>query len=48
MSRIVGAIVLPEAWMDRVLACIHLADKVKRVAQEREQVQQRLKRLGKA
>ena len=48
MGRIVGAIVLPEAWMDRVLAKIHLADEVQRVAQERDQVQQRLRRLGKA
>jgi len=39
MSRcqIVGAIVLPDSWMDRVLAEIHLADEVSRIGQERLQ-----------
>ena len=46
MGRIVSAIVLPDAWMDRVLAQIQLADEVKRVAQERKDTEQRLKRLG--
>lgn len=32
MGRIVGAIVLPEAWMDRVLARIHLEDEVAKAA----------------
>ena len=31
IGRIVGAVVLPDAWMVRVLAKIHLADEVKRV-----------------
>ncbi len=48
MGRIISAIVLPEAWLDRVLAQVHGADEVKRVDREREQVQQRLKRLGTA
>ncbi len=48
VGRIVGAIVLPDAWMDRVLAKIHLADEVNRIGQERLQAEQRLKRLGKA
>ncbi len=48
MGRIVGAIILPDAWMDRVLAKIHLADEVERVKQERTQAEQRLRRLGKA
>ena len=48
MGRIVAAIVLPEAWMDRVLAKIHLADEVERIQQERQLAGQRLKRLGKA
>ncbi len=48
VGRIVQAIVLPEAWMDRVLAHIHLADDVERVRHERTQTQQRLKRLGRA
>ena len=34
MDRIIGAIVLPEAWLDRVLAHVHLADEVKRVSEE--------------
>ena len=45
---IVQAIVLPEAWMDRVLARIHLADDVERVRHERVQTEQRLRRLGTA
>ena len=48
MGRIVGAIVLPDAWMDRVLARIQLEDQVGKMRQERSQVEQRLKRLGKA
>ena len=35
VAQIVGSIVLPEAWMDRVLAKIHLADEVNRIGQER-------------
>ena len=48
IGQIVGAIVLPDAWMDRVLAKIHLADEVNRIGQERLQAEQRLKRLGRA
>ena len=48
MGLIVSAIVLPEAWMDRVLAQIQLADEIARVAQERKETEQRLKRLGRA
>jgi len=48
VGRIVQAIALPEAWMDRVLAHIHLADDVERVRNERTQTEQRLKRLGRA
>ena len=48
IGQIVGAIVLPDAWMDRVLAKIHLADEVHRIGQERLQAEQRLKRLGRA
>ena len=47
MGRIVGAIVLPEAWMDRALSKIHLAGAVEKLQQERIQAEQRLKRLGK-
>ena len=46
IGRIVGAIVLPEAWMDRVLARIQVADEVTKIQGERIQVEQRLKRLG--
>ena len=45
MGRIVSAIVLPDAWMDRVLAQVHLADEVKRVTRERRKVEEQLKRL---
>ena len=45
MGRIIGAIMLPEAWQERLLAKLHLVDEVNRVEQEREQVQQ-FKRLG--
>ena len=48
IGQIVSAIVLPEAWMDRVLARIHLADEVDRVASERKETEQRLRRLGRA
>ena len=46
IGKIVSAIVLPKAWMDRVLAQVHLADEVKRVKLERVKMEQRLKRLG--
>jgi len=46
MGKIIAAIVLPGAWMDRVLAQVHLADEVKRVEEERKKVQQQLRRLG--
>ena len=46
MGTIVGALVLPDSWADRVLARVHLVDEVKRVDEERKQVEQRLKRLG--
>ena len=45
VGRVISAIVLPEAWLDRVLTQVHLADEVKRVEQEKGQVQQRLQRL---
>ena len=48
MSRIIGALVLPDAWMDRVLSKINLAGEVERLEQERIKSEQRLKRLGKA
>ena len=46
MGQIIGAITLPESWMDRVLARIQLVDEVARVDQERKKLEQRLKQLG--
>ena len=46
MGRIMRAIVLPDAWYDRLLVKIQLADEARRVEEERKQVEQRLKRLG--
>jgi len=46
MGRIIGAITLPEAWQERLLAKLHLVDEVKRVEAEKKQTEQRLKRLG--
>ena len=46
IGRIVGAIVLPESWMDRLLAKIQLADEVRRVNKERQKVERKLKKLG--
>ena len=46
MGRIVGALILPDSWFDRVLAQVHLEDETKRVEEERIQVLKRLKRLG--
>ena len=46
IGNIVSALVLPDAWMDRVLAQVHLADDVKKVAHETKETEQRLKRLG--
>ena len=48
IGRIIGALVLPDAWMDRVLAKIHLADEVERIHHQKQQTEQRLKRLGTA
>ena len=38
VGRILSAIVLPEAWLDRVLTQVHLADEVKWVEREKAQV----------
>ncbi|MCH9011266.1 MAG: recombinase family protein [Chloroflexi bacterium] len=46
MGMIIGAIILPDSWMDRLLAKIQLADEVKRVNRERKKVETRLKKLG--
>ena len=46
IGEIVAALVLPDAWVDRVLAQVHLADEVKRVDEEKRKVQQQRRRLG--
>jgi hypothetical protein len=46
MGMIMGAIMLPDSWMDRLLAKVQLADEVKRVNREREKVEKKLKKLG--
>ena len=40
------AIVLPDAWMDRVLAKIRIIDEVERVENDRISVERRMRRLG--
>ena len=46
MGVIISAIVLPDSWVDRVLAQVHLADEVERVSEERKKAEQRLRRLA--
>ncbi len=46
MDQLIGAILLPEAWQERVLARLQLADEAKKVDKERKKLAQRLKRLG--
>ena len=46
IGLIMGAIILPDSYMDRLLAKIHLADEVKRVNRERQKVERKLKKLG--
>jgi len=46
MGKLVSAIFLPDAWMDRLLAQVHVVDDVKEVAQETKEIEQRLKGVG--
>ena len=48
VGRIIESLVLPEDWLDAVLERISLRDEVARVRAEREQVGEKLRRLGKA
>ena len=48
IDEIIKAIVLPDAWLDRVLAQVHGQDEVQRIADERRGVNDRLRRLGRA
>ncbi len=46
MDQLIEAIVLPDAWMDRVLAKIRITDEIERLENERISVQRCLRRLG--
>ena len=46
MDQLIEAIVLPDAWMDRVLAKMRITDEIERLENERISLQRRLKRLG--
>ena len=46
MDQLIEAIVLPDAWMDRVLAKIRIIDEVERVENDRISVERRMRRLG--
>ena len=48
VGHIIESLVLPDDWLDAALARISLSDEVARVHAEREQAQEKLKRLGKA
>ena len=45
-GQIISVIMLSDAWVDRVLAQVHLADEVKQVGEERKKAEQRLRRLS--
>ena len=46
MGQIMNAVVLPDSWMDRLLAKIHLADEVKRVNRERKKSRDQIEEAG--
>ena len=46
MGRIVGAIILPDTWQERLLTQVKLAKDARRVGKERKEAEQRLRRLG--
>ena len=48
MGALIESLVLPEDWLDAVLERISLRDEVARVQAECDQVQEKLRRLGKA
>ena len=48
VGELIESLVLPEDWLDAVLERISLRDEVARVRAEREQVGEKLRRLGKA
>jgi hypothetical protein len=48
MGRIISAIELGPTWQQQVLAIISVRDEMERVKEQRQKVQERLRRLGKA
>jgi site-specific DNA recombinase len=48
VEAMVSSLVLPAAWLDRVLAQIHVADEAKTIAKERTKTDRELKRVGQA
>ncbi len=48
VEAMVTSLVLPDAWLDRVLAQIHVADEAKRITKERMKTERELKRVGRA
>jgi hypothetical protein len=48
VAAIVASMVLPDDWLEAALQRISLRDEVARVTAEREQVAEKLKRLGRA
>jgi site-specific DNA recombinase len=46
VETMVTSLVLPDAWLDRVLAQIHVADEAKRIGKERKKTERELKRVG--
>jgi site-specific DNA recombinase len=48
VEAMVTSLVLPEAWLDRVLAQIHVADEANRITKERTKTERELKRVGQA
>ena len=46
MGRIIGALTLPESWLDRVLATVHLEDEVERIREDREETSSKLQRIA--
>lgn len=48
VAKIVGALSLDETWKDYIIAQISTIDERRRILDERKQVEERLKRLGRA
>ena len=46
MDQLIEAIVLPDAWMGRVLAKMRITDEIERLENERISVERRMRRLG--